>query len=486
MHRQATLSTFAIAAVVVIVLLSAAPAMGQCNGSPGGWVGCRGNGCAVCTEMVTNYPLYFQNHPLCSPNSTCAGLHYTCNAACPAPGYADQCNGSPGGWVGCRGNGCAVCTEMVTNYPLYFQNHPLCSPNSTCNGLHYTCNANCPAPTEADRFTCTVDTCGSCYRPSSVENADVDGIPDQLEYDLAYKYFPNVLLQHLDTDLLQTYVYSSKSIPYTVEPYGPAGICNESLKCLQIKVGLAYFNDTGDPTWGGGHPGDSEFYAVLVMRTTSWSNAQYTADNWQMIRDFTAAHWRTDTDSSMYGEYGSCPPPCGQWDNDEQACHAAGRCIWFPGLCIGGAGADYQPCSYHSDEGSCFFAGGSCQWIDSDCGVRSDTRCYSSLPRTARWTGYAAEGKHGLYHTDSECDGGGVCVPFFGCSDECPNNTYNMRDYISGLLQNVGNCTNHGSFDTTIQDPDNCRLYNVWGGTSFGESTAYQSHLCYSLSWDVP
>ena len=61
-----------------------------------------------------------------------------------------------------------------------------------------------------------------------------------------------------------------------------------------------------------------------------------------------------------------------------------------------------------------------------------------------------------------------------------------MRDYISGLLQNVGNCTNHGSFDATIQDPDNCRLYNVWGGAAFGEATDYKSHLCYTLAWDVP
>jgi hypothetical protein len=124
---------------------------GVCNGTAGQWSGCRGNGCAVCSELVTSYPLYFVNHPLCARNTTCAGLYYTCNANCPAPSAADACNGTAGQWAGCRGNGCAVCSELVANYPCYFLNHPACSPNGTCGGLYYTCNANCPAPTAADR-----------------------------------------------------------------------------------------------------------------------------------------------------------------------------------------------------------------------------------------------------------------------------------------------------------------------------------------------
>ncbi len=296
-------------------------------------------------------------------------------------------------------------------------------------------------------------------------------------------------MQHLDTDLLESYVYNGKAIPYSVEPYGPQGICNETLKCLQVRFGTAYFNDTGDPTWGQGHLGDSEFYAALVMRTTPWSIAQYSANDWQMIRDFTAAHWGSGADHSIYGEYGNCPPPCHSWDGNQQACITNPRCIWVPGLCIGGAGANQQPCSQYSDAGSCFFAGGSCQWFGDLCGARSDTVCYSSVPRVAPWTAYAAEGKHALYHTDAECDAGGVCLPFFlGCTDECPNNTYNMRDYIAGRLQNVGNCTSHAGLDVIIQHPDNCQLYNVWGGAKFGgsESTAYSVHFCSVLAWDVP
>jgi hypothetical protein len=123
----------------------------QCNGTSGQWSGCRGNGCAVCWELARDYPYYFINHPDCSPNTTCGGLYYTCNAACPAPNSSDlQCNGTSGQWSGCRGNGCAVCSELVANYGCYFRNHPSCQPNNTCAGAYFTCNANCPAPTSAD------------------------------------------------------------------------------------------------------------------------------------------------------------------------------------------------------------------------------------------------------------------------------------------------------------------------------------------------
>ena len=128
-----------------------------CNGTPGQWNGCRGNGCAVCSEQLTNAPCYFQNHPGCARNDTCGGLFFTCNAACPAPTAADincgTCDGTPGQWNGCRGNGCAVCSEQLTNAPCYFLNHPSCVRNDTCGGLSFTCNAACPAPTVAD-ITC--------------------------------------------------------------------------------------------------------------------------------------------------------------------------------------------------------------------------------------------------------------------------------------------------------------------------------------------
>jgi hypothetical protein len=129
----------------------------ECDGSPGQWQGCRGNGCAVCTELLVDFPLYVQNHPGCVANATCDGQFFTCNDRCPAPTDADraepplECNGTPGEWQGCRGTGCWVCAEQLVGYPRYAQNHPRCLVNNTCDGLFFTCNADCPAPTEMDR-----------------------------------------------------------------------------------------------------------------------------------------------------------------------------------------------------------------------------------------------------------------------------------------------------------------------------------------------
>lgn len=136
-----------------VVLLTTRTTMAQtCNGTSGQWQGCRGTGCSVCWELVNSYPYYFINHPACVPNTNCQGQYYTCNAACPAPSSADlQCNGTAGQWSGCRGTGCSVCSELVADYPCYFQNHPACQANSICDGQYFTCNVNCPAPTEADR-----------------------------------------------------------------------------------------------------------------------------------------------------------------------------------------------------------------------------------------------------------------------------------------------------------------------------------------------
>jgi hypothetical protein len=122
------------------------------SGAADNWKGCRGTGCSVCSELVSAYPLYFKNNPGCSSNGACGGVTAACSASCPAPTAKDRCDGSRGNWSGCRGNGCAVCTELVAAYPKYFTNHPLCSKNAACGGTGYgTCNANCPAPTAADK-----------------------------------------------------------------------------------------------------------------------------------------------------------------------------------------------------------------------------------------------------------------------------------------------------------------------------------------------
>jgi hypothetical protein len=123
----------------------------QCGGGSG-WLGCQGTGCLVCSDGLAGYPLYTRNHPSCLNNSTCeAGAHYNCSDVCPAPSSADTCGGSEGGWQGCRGNGCSVCSELVDAYSKYLQHHPYCVRNTSCEGSFGTCNSNCPQPTEEDR-----------------------------------------------------------------------------------------------------------------------------------------------------------------------------------------------------------------------------------------------------------------------------------------------------------------------------------------------
>jgi len=67
-----------------------------------------------------------------------------------------SCTGAAAGWLGCRGDGCAVCSDvpMIAAAPCYFTNHPLCMPNPTCGGMYFRCSDSCPPPTIADRCVC--------------------------------------------------------------------------------------------------------------------------------------------------------------------------------------------------------------------------------------------------------------------------------------------------------------------------------------------
>lgn len=130
----------------------------SCVGASDGWKACAGTGCSVCNELLTNYPLYFAHHPACSANLNCtAGSYWACSSACPAPTANDQlggpeCAGATDGWVGCRGSGCLVCSELIANYPKYIANHPNCGLNESCAGTGYAqCSSSCPAPTACDK-----------------------------------------------------------------------------------------------------------------------------------------------------------------------------------------------------------------------------------------------------------------------------------------------------------------------------------------------
>jgi len=61
-----------------------------------------------------------------------------------------MCCGAPGGWIGCETNGCAVCAELVSGYPHYFDNHPDCYVLTGCNANYGKCSSSCPAPSSED------------------------------------------------------------------------------------------------------------------------------------------------------------------------------------------------------------------------------------------------------------------------------------------------------------------------------------------------
>lgn len=60
------------------------------------------------------------------------------------------CCGAPGGWMGCEGNGCSVCSELVAGYAHYFDNHPDCYSLTGCNSNYGKCSAACPTPSGED------------------------------------------------------------------------------------------------------------------------------------------------------------------------------------------------------------------------------------------------------------------------------------------------------------------------------------------------
>jgi hypothetical protein len=112
-----------------------------CDGSPGQWPGCRGNGCAVCAELVGNAPCYFANHPACARNTTCAGQYFTCNNACPQPTAADfNCSGPT---TSC-GDGVCNGSESCSSCPAdcgacHFCGDGVCDGNESCA----TCQQDC-------------------------------------------------------------------------------------------------------------------------------------------------------------------------------------------------------------------------------------------------------------------------------------------------------------------------------------------------------
>ena len=333
--------------------------------------------------------------------------------------------------------------------------------------------------------TCSTDFCTSCDRPAAGVDADHDGVPDDLEYDLAHRFFPTIFLQGYDYDVDVSYLHRGWSIPFSVAPL-TGDMCDEDRECLEVRYGIAYSYDFGDNEWyirqlfDAPHEGDSEFYAVLLQRTAPWATAAGSASSWQLIRDFTSAHWGTPTDSSRMVSYGYCPPECTGFSS-ESSCTSHNQCSWFQGFCAGTSSSSPGTyCGNEPDQESCQFSG--CRWLPPSCNNRGDVHCYSTSPRSTYNVLYASERKHGLYHSDSECDSGAATA------DECPSNVYDMRADKANLLQNIGGVgsVDHVDFDTDLQAPNGCALNRVWDDPKFGESTPYKQHFTTPMNWNLP
>jgi hypothetical protein len=366
-----------------------------------------------------------------------------------------------------------------SNYQRCYINNPACPGgfSSFCNECEdqlQTCNDAC-------NRVCYTDTCTSCERAAVGTDDDGDQVPDSLEYDLAHRFFPTMYLQGYDYDLAVSYLYRGLSIPYSVQPY-TGGICDQDHECLEIRYGIAYTYDFGDNNAAinlfidGGHLGDSELYVVLLQRTAPWATAATDSSSWQLIRDFTSAHWGTPTDSSRMVSYGYCPPECSFLGASSCASHS--QCSWFQGFCSGPSSQPGVYCGQNPDAESCQFSG--CRWLPPSCGNRGDVHCYSNTPRTSYNVLFSSERKHGIYHSDSECDSGAWSA------DECPSNAYDMRNYEAGRLQNVGSVNNHAAFDPDMQAPDGCGLYQFWTASTFGDSTPYKQHFTTPMNWNLP
>jgi hypothetical protein len=346
----------------------------------------------------------------------------------------------------------------------------ICNANAVPPETLY-CEADCGPIPDPEPPPCVIDTCdnGSCSEPPAGVDLDGDSVPDLLENQLAHKFFPAALLQWEDVDRDASYLFNQRSTPYTLQPYvsGIGTLCDAPLECLEIRWGITFFFDHGD-VFDGGHLGDSEMYAALLRRNQFWDGSPTDPVAWEMIRDFTSAHWGAFSDSSKVGSYGYCPLPCGLYARNPQACNSRSTCV-ASGQCQG-----HSACVNFTTKSECTPRG--CTWVPF-CTKSYGWKCYGDLPLTDRATIFCAERKHALYHTDGECDGGAFW------KDECPNNEIDLSTQKEGLLQNVGNPSSHDGFDTTIQFPTHCGFYDVWSGAKFGESSSYLQHFTAPLRW---
>jgi hypothetical protein len=363
----------------------------------------------------------------CCTNATETGIRTTCGARASSP--------CPGKLACTCGNGVCDGTETSAN-----------------------CEKDCP---ECATGGTDPNGCGySCTKPAAGEDRDADLVPDQLEYLLAHKFFPNMLASWEVADRSQFYANDPTTIPYSARLLGQfttVGPCAAAKNlCIQITYGMAYHRDCGDdpdPTACnglGGHLGDSEFYIAVVKRTTAWETAKTRPSAWQLIVDFTSAHFGTDSpfplcgsDSSIMGRYGGIPKSCfSMYGYDPSLCNMDGDCQM-----------NYMSTPH----------------CENRC---SPPWAVGSAPLSTRTTLYVSEGKHANYHSLTACENGAFCG-----LDSCPNHNINLRNGKKcHTLQNVGNSANDG-FKHVIHRPGTTRNdYDIWNNSKdnlFGSASPY-------------
>ena len=138
------------------------------------------------------------------------------------------------------------------------------------------------------------DKCTNCLAPKENIDLDKDSIPDLLEYNLAHKFYPKVMLYGKKYDLEQAYLYKNYASPFIVREI-KGGQCKENKQCLELRLGVTFLYDAGDDkdyaNWLG-HIGDLEMYTAVVKRNDNWEHSKNDVNKWQIVRDFSSAHWR--------------------------------------------------------------------------------------------------------------------------------------------------------------------------------------------------
>jgi hypothetical protein len=386
------------------------------------------------------------NYPLCSSICTCAA---SCSQPC--------CVTTAGPQVSCY-NQIYNCSAKVA-----------CTcGNGVCDGAENSknCYKDCP---ECVNPGTSATSCGySCNKPAATEDRDADGIPDQLEYLLAHKFFPDLKAVYPVSDQQQFYLRGpsiNSTVPYSAHfpriafKTGPCSASRDA--CIEIIYGMAYHFDCGawpNNTCSGlnAHLGDSEFYIVVARRTTAWTTAKTRPVDWQLIGDFTSAHYLGDSglcsaDSSAIVRYGIPGKDCRSvYGSDAARCTADWECRM-----------NYMSTPH-------------CENVCSSWP--------GSALATSRATIYVSQGKHAMYHSVSSCESG-ACLN----SDHCNANT--GIDLRSGKtcfnLQNVGNSSANTAFRQVIRKPNTLSdTYNVWTEEAkFGAASPYKRPFGSVVGW---